>query len=168
MAAFCKGSGVGKFGDVGSERRSHVGGRTQLLEDADRKCGQLIFERAVRRNSRNPEAVGRRCRKKQRRAVYLPSRVTKTKLVDQSEGKQMNVVADNRLRERVLRSQRRCSADRAASIGKRGHRFRKILEIRIARKHLVPFSEAMVYANVELILIVWFVAKRSEVVGKSR
>jgi hypothetical protein len=35
---------------------------------------------------------------------------------------------------------------------------RKIFEIRVARKELVPFREAMIDANVKLVLIVGFVA----------
>src|SRR5882724_10413501 len=80
----------------------------------------------------------------------------------------MDVVADKRLRQRVLRPQRRSPADRATSIGQGSYRLRKILEIRVARKELVPFREAMVDAHVKLVLIVGLIAEPSEIVRKSR
>src|SRR5437867_3583096 len=80
----------------------------------------------------------------------------------------MNVIADERLRDCVLRPQRRASADCTTAIGKRSDGLREVFEKRVARKELVPRRKTMVDAYVKLVLIVGLVAKPSEIVGKPR
>lgn len=80
----------------------------------------------------------------------------------------MNIVANYGLRECVLWTERRPSADGPASVWKRRHRLREVFCKGIARKYLVSFGDAVVNPNIELVLVVGFVAETVEIVGQSR
>ena len=78
----------------------------------------------------------------------------------------MLVISDRRLRQRVLGTGgKRAGRHRAAAIGKSRDRRGEILEVGIPPKDLVAAAEAVIDANIELVLVVRFVGDAAEIVG---
>ena len=79
----------------------------------------------------------------------------------------MDIVAGYGLRERVLGTKRGSASGDAAAIGKRSDRLGEVFGEGIADKNLVAIGEAVVDTEVELILIVGFIAETAEIVGET-
>src|ERR1700736_1573944 len=79
----------------------------------------------------------------------------------------MEVVSRDRLCQRVLRPKSCPTCHKATTVRQRRNRLGEILRVRIPAEDLVASGEAMVETDVELVLIVRFIADSPKVVCRS-
>src|SRR6267378_6803672 len=79
----------------------------------------------------------------------------------------MEVVGGNRLCERVLRPKSCAASHSAAAVRQRRNGLGEVLRVGIPAENLVPSREAMIETDVELVLLVGFIADPPKVVCRS-